>query len=550
MAKTNLDTIAINANTTFQTWLDKTNELVTLLSTDVVTVSLLPGGDTTIGNATIEGIFTANTIIGSTDLSTGTIRGLTSGANINFTDPARFVTESTQNVATFLNASGPRTRYSTPTVDWNVGLETGTADTFIISTGIGDAQFRLTSSGNLTITGAITATNGITGTITEAIRLLNPRTIEITGDLSYTSAAFDGTGNVSGVGTISSNAVTNDKFRQSAGLSIVGRSASSTGNIADITAASDHQVLRRSGSTIGFGAIALNQGAAVTGILGIGNGGTGSGTQAGALSNLGGQPLAANLTAISGLSTNGFISRTGSGTAAIRSLAAGSAISISNGDGVSGNPTISVSGLTTSQIAAATLVTAAEGINANNTDTTLPTSAAVKSYVDSESKIKAFLNMSAIPLNGTYTRTDNIVTITMTSHGMVTGQYVQLDFTTGAATDGYYEVTVVGPNTFTIIDSASGTTSGAVSRLIWARKSNNISNVSRIGTGNYRITFTTPIPDSFYIAIGSVGGLTVGGDQRSMLYTAAQTTTTIDIGTIFANGVYVDNVSVHFAIIY
>lgn len=39
-------------------------------------------------------------------------------------------------------------------------------------------------------------------------------------------------------------------------------------------------------------------------------------------------------------------------------------------------------GLTTSGIAAATLVTASEGISSNNNDTTIPTSAAVKDYVD------------------------------------------------------------------------------------------------------------------------------------------------------------------------
>lgn len=45
------------------------------------------------------------------------------------------------------------------------------------------------------------------------------------------------------------------------------------------------------------------------------------------------------------------------------------------------------SGLTTSGIAAATLVTASETIGANNNDTTIPTSAAVKDYADAAPKI-------------------------------------------------------------------------------------------------------------------------------------------------------------------
>lgn len=55
--------------------------------------------------------------------------------------------------------------------------------------------------------------------------------------------------------TIGTSAVTNAKFRNSAGLSVVGRSASTTGNVADITAGTDGHVLRRSGSALGFGTI-------------------------------------------------------------------------------------------------------------------------------------------------------------------------------------------------------------------------------------------------------------------------------------------------------
>jgi len=52
------------------------------------------------------------------------------------------------------------------------------------------------------------------------------------------------------------------------------------------------------------------------------------------------QPLDADLTALAGLATTGMIARTGAGTVAARTLTAGTGISISNGDGVAGNPTI------------------------------------------------------------------------------------------------------------------------------------------------------------------------------------------------------------------
>jgi hypothetical protein len=58
-------------------------------------------------------------------------------------------------------------------------------------------------------------------------------------------------------GGIAANAVTNAKIRQSGALAVVGRSANSTGDVADISAvAASDSVLRESGSTIGFGTIA------------------------------------------------------------------------------------------------------------------------------------------------------------------------------------------------------------------------------------------------------------------------------------------------------
>jgi hypothetical protein len=56
-----------------------------------------------------------------------------------------------------------------------------------------------------------------------------------------------------------------------------------------------------------------------------------------------GQPLNANLTAISGLSSTGMMALTGSGAVSTRTITGGTTITVTNGDGVSGNPTIALS---------------------------------------------------------------------------------------------------------------------------------------------------------------------------------------------------------------
>lgn len=86
----------------------------------------------------------------------------------------------------------------------------------------------------------------------------------LTGDVTAS-----GPGSVAA--TIAANAVSNSKLRQSAGLSVIGNSTNSTANVADITAGTDNQVLRRNGTAIGFGAVNLASSNAVTGVLPLGN---------------------------------------------------------------------------------------------------------------------------------------------------------------------------------------------------------------------------------------------------------------------------------------
>lgn len=55
---------------------------------------------------------------------------------------------------------------------------------------------------------------------------------------------------------IADNAIGNEHIRDSEALSVIGRSSNTSGNPADIVAGTDGYVLRRSGTTLGFGTVA------------------------------------------------------------------------------------------------------------------------------------------------------------------------------------------------------------------------------------------------------------------------------------------------------
>lgn len=75
------------------------------------------------------------------------------------------------------------------------------------------------------------------------------------GDLNYLLDAVNTLYDTAVNSAIPDDSITDAKLRNSAGLSVIGRSANTTGNPADIIAASDGEVLRRSGTSIGFGQI-------------------------------------------------------------------------------------------------------------------------------------------------------------------------------------------------------------------------------------------------------------------------------------------------------
>lgn len=72
-----------------------------------------------------------------------------------------------------------------------------------------------------------------------------------------------------------------------------------------------------------------------------------------------------------------------------------------------------------------------------------------------------------VSFSGTYSRTTTTVTVTATAHGLVAGDQVYLDFTSGGVADGSYQVVTAAANTFTVTTTASGSASGNVTATQW-----------------------------------------------------------------------------------
>ena len=140
----------------------------------------------------------------------------------------------------FSNLSGTLGTSQMVALTGDVTNTTGTVATTIANSAVTYAKMQNASTTGILI-GRKTAGSGVLEEITPA------------GDITLSGSTF----------TIANNAVSNAKIRQSSGLSVVGNSTNATANVADITGTAG-QVLRVSGTTLGFGAIDVSSTSAVT----------------------------------------------------------------------------------------------------------------------------------------------------------------------------------------------------------------------------------------------------------------------------------------------
>lgn len=155
---------------TFQTWLNKTNELVQLVNSDILTASV--AGDTTTGNATLVGNFTANT------LTANSVSGTVIGFGAYFSEiqqvagnTAAIAVKSMLNITaanstpvTITNNLGPKIGVGNGTDTWRFGANSNVANTDFIFSFNNNRKLTLSANGNITTTGSVSANGTVSGT--------------------------------------------------------------------------------------------------------------------------------------------------------------------------------------------------------------------------------------------------------------------------------------------------------------------------------------------------------------------------------------------------
>ena len=110
---------------------------------------------------------------------------------------------------------------------------------------------------------------------------------------------------------------------------------------------------------------------------------------------------------------------------------------------------------------------------------------------------------TASNISATYNQTGTSCIVTATGHNFRVGDWVYLDFTSGTATDGLFQIVTTATNLFGV-NLPSATTSGNVTiKRMVLLGSGNVHSVMSGAPGYFVINFTTEMPTQHYAMAGS-----------------------------------------------
>ncbi len=139
------------------------------------------------------------------------------------------------------------------------------------------------------------------------------------------------------------------------------------------------------------------------------------------------QPLDTDLTALAGISSNGLLVRTGSGTATVRTLQGNTQIGVANGSGTAGDPSISInaSSITDAQISTTAAIDTSKLANGSVSNTEFQYLDGVTSAIQTQLNGKQATGNYITALTGDVTATGpGSVAATLATTGITPGTYI------------------------------------------------------------------------------------------------------------------------------
>jgi hypothetical protein len=348
-----------------------------------------------------------------------------------------------------------------------------------------------------TFTGALTGnvTGNLTGNVTGDVtgNLTGNVTGDVTGALTgnaSTATTLQTARNINGTSFNGSAAITTANWGTARDISIGGTSKSVNGSApvtwsqAEISAniATTLETPRTINGTAFDGSANIttnNWGTSRTLTIGsTGKAVNGSAAVTWTLGEIGAQPVDATLTSLAAFNTNGLLTQTAPDTFTGRTLTGTTnQITITNGNGVSGNPTVSA--------VVADKATAEAGTDNTRLMTPLRTNEAIAA-------------LAPAPAQLTQTQAEDPAS---TVFGTVSGQ--RLEQQTNAAFNVSGSAPKYACRAWVNFDGTTTTPS--------IRASGNVSSVARISTGNFTVNLATAMSDTNYAVV--TGGQSVAGDN-------------------------------------